>query len=46
MPKNNDQFSRFIKTLRENDFTKFSKDFSKEMTNAVKTEVSKLTGKK
>lgn len=45
MSKNN-QFDRFIKTLRENDFTNFAKDFSKEMTKAVKEETSKLTAKK
>jgi hypothetical protein len=41
----NDQFSKFIKTVRENDFTNFSSEISKTMSQTVKEETAKLTKK-
>jgi hypothetical protein len=41
-----DPFTRFVKALRKNDFTTFSKDINKTMTEAVKKQTAQITKKK
>jgi hypothetical protein len=45
VPKTN-QFTKFVDSLRKNDFTSFQKDMTKTMTKAVKEQTAKLDTKK